>query len=173
MPRDEFVREHRPMLLRLARKLCAGKWVDPEDLVQETFERAFEDYARLSRAGDAHCRGWLCTTLFHRFLDLCRRRTREMNAVPELRAMQPEEAGSPEDRYERLWKSFSEDRFRAAVGQLKPRLRQVYELHVSGLRYREIAQQLGVPVGSVGFWLSQAREALREVLEGDKEGGKS
>lgn len=170
-PREELVREYRPFLLGLARKLCGGKGVDPEDLVQETFERAFREYERLSRTPEAPLRGWLCATLVHRFLDLCRKRKREMTALPELQAIQPESTRSPEDRYERLWKSFSEERFRAAVQKLKPKHREVYELHATGLRYREIAQRLGVPLGSVGFWLSQAREALREMLEADTGGG--
>jgi len=35
---------------------------------------------------------------------------------------------------------------------------------VAGLKYRAIAQKLGVPEGTVGSWLFQARKELNELL---------
>lgn len=170
-PWEALAREHGPLLLQMARRLCgSGRWADPEDLVQETFERALQDSDRLSRTESGPLRGWLCTTLSHRFLDLCRRRKTETTAVPELRATLPDSASSPEDRHLHLWTSFTPERFRAAVQALRPRHREAYELHASGLRYREIAERLGAPVGSVGFWISEARKELRQLLEGDARG---
>jgi len=166
-PGEALAREYGPLLLQMARKLCgSGRWADPEDLVQETFERALRDYDRLSREESGPLRGWLCTTLSHRFLDLCRRRKTEQTAAPELRAAMPETASSPEDRHLHLWTSFTPERFRAAVQALGPRHREAYELHAAGLRYREIAERMGAPVGSVGFWISEARKELRRLLEG-------
>lgn len=170
-PAEALAREYGPLLLQMARRLCGGRWADPEDLVQETFERALQDYDRLSQLESGPFRGWLCTTLNHRFLDLCRRKKTEATAEPELRAAMPDTANSPEDRHLQLWTSFSPERFRAAVQSLKPKYREAYELHAAGLRYREIAERLNAPVGSVGFWISEARKELRQLLEGDAGGG--
>ncbi|HZN94431.1 MAG TPA: RNA polymerase sigma factor [Myxococcales bacterium] len=166
-PAETLAREFGPLLLQMARRLCGRRWADPEDLVQETFEKALQDIDRLSQLESGRLRGWLCTTLGHRFIDRCRRGKTESTAVPDLRATQPDAAASPEDRYLQQWSSFSPERFRAAVQALKPRHREAYELHASGLRYREIALRLGAPLGSVGFWVSEARKELRQLLERD------
>ena len=160
---EVFARDVRPVLLQFARKLCHRSGLEPEDLVQETLERAFQDFSKLGSTNDGVRWGWLSTTLHNRFLDLCRRRRTEMLGLPVLRVIQPE-AVSPEDEFQGLWASFSPEQFRAAVAHLEPKLRDVYELRATGLRYREIASRLDIPVGTVGAWLSEARQALRQLL---------
>jgi RNA polymerase sigma-70 factor (ECF subfamily) len=58
---------------------------------------------------------------------------------------------------------------RAAVSGLNPREREVLALSVcvgSGLSYREAAEALGVPVGTVRSRLSRARGKLEELAPG-------
>src|SRR3970282_2229272 len=72
-PAEALAREYGSLLLQMARRLCVRRWADPEDLVQETFEKALQDYDRLSRMESGRLRGWLCTTLGNRFIYRCRR----------------------------------------------------------------------------------------------------
>ncbi|QRK09344.1 RNA polymerase sigma factor [Archangium violaceum] len=162
-PTETFAQSHRPHLLQLARRLCRQGGVDPEDLVQETLERALEGFDKLSPADEPARRAWLCTTLTNRFLDLCRRRRTEMLGLPGLRLVQ-EQVTSLEDVPEEPWASLTEEELREAVGQLKPKHREVYQLHATGMRYKQIAQQLGIPIGTVGYRLLEARQALKEML---------
>lgn len=166
---EQFTRDYRPLLLGLARKLSGRGPVEPEDLVQETLTRALQEFNRLAAVGDAARRGWLCTTLTNRFFDLCRQRRTEQAQLPGLLLVQPE-AVSPDEDFQELWASFSTERFRAAVGRLKPRHREAYELHARGLRYREIAVKLGVPTGTVGAWISEARRELKVLLTERRQG---
>ena len=57
-----------------------------------------------------------------------------------------------------------------AIATLPPRARQVFVLHdVSGYRYREIAEMLGVALGTVKAHLHRARSLLREELQRSEE----
>lgn len=71
---DILVREHSPSLLRLARSLAPTLGVDPEDLVQDTLERAWR--SRDSFRGECSTRAWLCSILTNRARDLARSRLR-------------------------------------------------------------------------------------------------
>lgn len=169
---EKLSRDYRPLLLSLARKLSSRGSVEPEDLVQETLARALQEFDKLASASDAARRGWLCTTLTNRFFDLYRQRRAEQEQLPGLRLVQSE-AVSPEEGLEEKWGEFSSEQFRAAVGRLKPKHREAYELHAQGLRYREIAQKLGVPTGTVGAWISEARRELRGLLTEADQGRRS
>ena len=50
---EAFIRQHRPGLLGLARRLCARSSLEPEDLVQETFERAMPEFEHLKDRTDS------------------------------------------------------------------------------------------------------------------------
>jgi RNA polymerase sigma-70 factor, ECF subfamily len=160
-----FVRAHRPALLQLARRLCRHGKMDPEDLVQEALGRSLRGFAQLAQNGEAALKAWLCTILTNLFLDSCRRQRTEVLGLPSLRLVQEHSVhleGSSQDR----WKTLSEDDVRTALSHLKPKLRQAYELHITGLRYREIALKLNAPIGTVGSWISEARQQLRHLLGG-------
>jgi RNA polymerase sigma-70 factor, ECF subfamily len=160
---DEFARARRPGLLRVARRLCAGGGIEPEDLVQETLERAYRHFDKLVGENAGAVSVWLSTTLSNRFLDHCRRRRTEVLGAPALRVVQGDSTGEPEPAEQ--WERVTKDDFQRAIDRLRPpHVRQAYLLHASGLRYRAIAQQLRAPEGTVGRWLSEARQALREML---------
>ncbi|MCP3140257.1 RNA polymerase sigma factor [Pyxidicoccus xibeiensis] len=164
---DEFTRARRPVLLKVARRLCAGGTIDPEDLVQETLERAYRHFDKLAGENAGAVSVWLSTTLSNRFLDHCRRRRTEVLGAPALRVVQGDMTGEPVPLEQ--WEQVSRDDFQKAIDQLRPpHLREAYKLHASGLRYRAIAQQLSAPEGTVGRWLSEARQALRELLAPDR-----
>lgn len=161
---ETFARQHQPLLRGLARKLCGQGGPDPDDLVQETLERALRHFHVLAPQGEGAHRAWLCTTLRNHFLDVCRRRRTEVLEQPELRLIRNQQELSSGEQTQEKWERISEADFRAAIAQLKPQLREVYEMHMGGLKYRAIAQKLGVPEGTVGSWLFQARKELNELL---------
>ncbi|MCP3057883.1 RNA polymerase sigma factor [Myxococcus sp. K38C18041901] len=161
---DAFARSRRPGLLRLARRLCSGGGIDPEDLVQETLERAYRNFDRLVAENPGAVSVWLSTTLSNRFLDHCRRRRTEVLGAPALRVVQDLESSGEPAALEQ-WEQVSREDFQRAIDKLRPpHLQEAYRLHVAGLRYRAIAQRLDAPEGTVGRWLSEARQALRGLL---------
>jgi len=160
---EDFARRERGVLVGIARRLCAGGTIDPEDLVQEALERAFRQRQRLDGQPDAARRAFTRAAMTNYFLDLCRKRHTERAAAdpgPAVEAVAAPDRGEPE-----RWAAISDEQLRAAVGRLRPdKLQQAYRLHARGLRYREIARQLGAPEGTVGAWLTGARDQLRLLL---------
>ena len=160
---EDFARRERAVLLGIARKLCLGGSFDPEDLVQESLERAFRQRARLEGQPDSARRAFTRTAMTNYFLDLCRKRQTERAAAdpgPAVEAVPAPDRAEPE-----LWAAVSDEQFLAAVKKLKPeKLQEAYRLHARGMRYREIARQLGAPEGTVGAWLTGARDQLRQLL---------
>lgn len=159
---EDFARRERSVLLGIARKLCAGGSIDPEDLVQEALERAFRQRERLDGQPDAARRAFTRAAMTNHFLDLCRKRQTERAAAP---GPAVEAVPAPDPAEPEKWAAVSDEQFLAAVKRLTPeKLQEAYRLHARGMRYREIARQLGAPEGTVGAWLTGARDQLRQLL---------
>jgi RNA polymerase sigma-70 factor (ECF subfamily) len=76
---------------------------------------------------------------------------------------QPDDALDPE---ERLAQQHTVTLVRAALEQLPPDFREVIVLReIEGLSYKEIAEVVHVPIGTVMSRLARARERLRSVLK--------
>nr|BDT36572.1 RNA polymerase sigma factor [Myxococcus sp. MH1] len=132
--------------------------------MQETLERAYRNFDRLVAENPGAVSVWLSTTLSNRFLDHCRRRRTEVLGAPALRVVQDTESSGEPAALEQ-WEQVSREDFQRAIDKLRPpHLQEAYRLHVAGLRYRAIAQRLDAPEGTVGRWLSEARQALRGLL---------
>jgi RNA polymerase sigma-70 factor (ECF subfamily) len=158
-----LITPHRPLLLGLARKLCRNSGTDPEDLVQDTLERALRHFDQLRGSSDAARRAWLCTTLQRRFLDQYRRQRTESKEAPHLELVRaPVLVREP--REWRPWEHVTEAELQQAISHLRQPLRGAFELHTAGLRYKVIAERLGTTPGTVGFWLHEARRELKTWL---------
>jgi len=73
---------------------------------------------------------------------------------------------APEPEPEPIWSRLSQDDVRAALARLDPDVRRVFELHyLDGLRYRVIAEKLGIPENTVASKLFRARKLMRSQLE--------
>lgn len=148
---------HLPALRRYALGL-SGDWAMADDLVQDCIERALR---RLDTLADEQRLGaWLRSILFNIFID-GRRTSRSRGEVVEdgLLDNLVDPATLPDRRQEA-------DEVLRATAALGPRHRQVLLLIAAeGLTYREAAEELGVPVGTVMSRLARAREQLRDALK--------
>jgi RNA polymerase sigma-70 factor, ECF subfamily len=152
-----------PAALRLTRDRC-----DAEDLLQETFARAYQKF-HLFTPG-TNLRAWLHRIMFHTFYSTCRkRRSRPLETlagdlfetqdtqsptVPPTRSAEAEAmdnlAGSPAMRA-----------LRDLPGCFKT---VVYLADVEGYRYAEIAELMGTPLGTVMSRIHRGRQMLRSRL---------
>ena len=157
---------HRDEIFRYARALLANQ-ADAEDATQEVLLRLWR---RLPRLNPFNLRAWLLQTTRYYCLDQIRRRSHAAAPLPlEDAALdnQPDEfAVNPSlaaDSRLRL------EQARQALLTLPENLRSVFVLYeVNGLRYREIAATLGLPVNSVKVYLSRARERLSKLTLQEK-----
>jgi RNA polymerase sigma-70 factor (ECF subfamily) len=155
---------HADALYRLARRLT-GRTADAEDLVQETFVRAFAQPGGLVEAERPEA--WLYRILRNAFIDQERRR--------RVRPEAPGDDGTAPDRAERpaelrdgleatpLRQLVARD-IEAALLRLGTEARLVVLLDLEGMTESEIAAVLGCALGTVKSRLWRARVALREIL---------
>jgi RNA polymerase sigma-70 factor (ECF subfamily) len=152
-----LVVQHHADLYRYSFRLT-GSPADAEDLVQQTFLRA---QTRLEQLRDVQCaRSWLFTILRNTFLKELQSRHRAVPVDPEMLDQVVDElpAHSAEDAIDR-------EQLQAALSRLPDEFRVVLLMfYFEGLSYREIAEQLGIPCGTVMSRLSRAKQHLRRRL---------
>src|SRR5438477_6201680 len=158
-----------------------GSFEDAEDLVQETFARAWRARARFRREGRWSFRAWLYRIATNACLDHVARRTPRL-LPPEVAPAADPEAAVPPVASEVLWLDPYPDRlvdpheaavaretleiaFVAAIQHLPPRQRAALILRdVAGFSARETAGLLDTSVPAVNSALQRARSRLRERL---------
>jgi RNA polymerase sigma-70 factor (ECF subfamily) len=149
-----------PTLLRLT-----GRAEDAEDLLQETFLRAF---AKLNRFhGDSSFYTWIYRIAVNLALSdrRGRRTTLPLSQGAGGEPLDPADDLSQTDPGLRLEQAERDDRIQDALNALAPDHRAVVILKdFDGLRYEEIAEIVGIPVGTVRSRLHRARSELRERL---------
>ena len=145
--------------------LCLGlSHDDAGDGVQETFLRLHQ---HLRRHGDStNLRGWIFQVarnlVRNQIKRAGRQRTEALDEVIARQASGGDPVGSPEEqvlRRERLL------RLQRAIAKLTPPQRECLRLRASGLRYREIAEVMGIGISSVGELVQRATGRLREGAE--------
>lgn len=127
-----------------------------EDVAQETFLTAYRKAG--SFRGEGSVRSWLFRIAVRRALDELRRRRRKSE-------VELTDAGGPvQEPHKGLEAGWNLDR---VLSELTPEHRTALILReVEGLSYREIAESLGWPVGTVATRIHRARSEVREMLEG-------
>jgi len=147
-----------PRLRRFARAL-AGNVSDADDLVQTAIERGLAKSDQL-HAG-APLAGWMFGILRHAWIDEARSRARRRRVfVPEELG---EQVADPNGAHAQMLP------VQQAMERLPDEQREVVGLVlIEGLSYREAADIIGVPVGTVTSRLARGREALQSMLGGSE-----
>lgn len=166
--RVQFEREalaHLDAMYAFALKLARSR-EDAEDLVSDTIVRAFDRWEQY-RLG-SNIRAWLFTILYHVFVSRRRRiDAREVSQPDDTEGWALFEAVGEADPEGRFFDSFLDESISAAIRALPEEYRAAVVLSdLYGLRYAEIAQQLGVPEGTVKSRLFRGRKQLQRKLAG-------
>jgi RNA polymerase sigma-70 factor, ECF subfamily len=153
---------------RVARRLV-GSREEAEDLVQETYARAFRSWQSFTPG--TNMRAWLLRILTNLNLDRGRRvqRTPDMQPLEEgdyylankLASAGGEEVLEQEQVVERL----SQDTVVDALSDIPPQFREVVVLvDIGDFSYADAAQILDVPIGTVMSRLHRGRRALKQRM---------
>jgi RNA polymerase sigma-70 factor (ECF subfamily) len=132
---------------------------EAEDLVQETFSQAFQSFHRFRPGSNA--RAWLLTIMRH----VRANRSRAGRRAPFLEALDGEIDRIPAT--EQTPQQVTEAEVIEALADLPDGFQEVVLLcDVEELSYREIADVLAIPIGTVMSRLHRARRLLRVALAG-------
>lgn len=162
---EKLVRRHQTRLVGYLRGLTSTE-VDAEDLAQEAFLRAYRSLKGFR--GTSSFRTWLyqiATNVFRNWLEK-RRNQAPVNAgsidAPPPGMDEPVEPMGEENPEARHLQRDAIDR---ALAELPDDQREAVLLRdVEGFEYREIAEQLGVPLGTVESRIFRGRSRLKELL---------
>ena len=166
---EEEALELSDQVYRVARRL-AGSREEAEDLVQQTYERAFRSWRQYTPG--TNLRAWLLRILTNLNIDRGRRQQRapEMQPLEEgdyflyNRLEAADGAGAPSDQ-DRVIERLSQDDVVEALADVPHDFRDVLVLvDIGDFSYADAAQILDVPIGTVMSRLHRARRILKTNL---------
>ena len=140
---------------------------DAEDLVQETYLKAFAAFDQFQEG--TNLRAWLYRILTNAYINLYRKKQREPYLTPaedldDWQVHATPDLVTPSAELDVLGR-LPDDDINSALEQLPPERRMVvYYADVEGMSYQEIADIMGTPVGTVMSRLHRGRSQLRELL---------
>jgi RNA polymerase sigma-70 factor (ECF subfamily) len=158
---------HADLLYNFALRMTNDR-ADAEDLLQETFLKAFRFWDSYEQG--TNIRAWLFRILRNSYINRYRKTSKEPDTVDyeeiqnyytSVRA----ESADPNDLQESLFGNLLEDDVQTAIADLPDDFRTVVILSdIEGLTYEEIADFVDCPVGTVRSRLHRGRRLLRGKL---------
>ncbi len=153
---------HMKLLYNVALKYC-GNVFDAEDIVQETYLMAFNKFHQLREK--SKCKPWLLRILRNNFLKSYqkkknRQKLSEADYIDHLKTSMAAETAE-----ETLAKVSTQKVIQKAMDQLPSKYKEVLLLyHTDEMLYKDIAETLDIPIGTVMSRLTRARQGLKTLL---------
>lgn len=166
---DELVKRYEKQVYNFAYRMT-GNYDDANDITSETFVKVYN--AIDSFRGDANFSTWLFRIITNLYLDQRKRSKAHMN-IPLDEYIELEESSvtrqieDPSPGPEELLEAGERAGILARAIHDLPDYQRVMVLlfHTQGKSYEEIAEMIGLPIGTVKSRLNRARLALKEKLE--------
>jgi RNA polymerase sigma-70 factor (ECF subfamily) len=160
-----------PSLYSAALRMTRNR-ADAEDLVQETYLRAYRGYSGFKEG--TNIKAWLYRILTNTYINIYRAKKRrpdetELDEVEDLylyrRIGGLEAAMAGRSAEDELLDRFTESEVKEAIEELPDTFRMAVMLaDVEGFSYKEIAEILDIPIGTVMSRLHRGRKALQKRL---------
>ena len=132
---------------------------DAHDLVQDATLKALDNADKYVE--NTNFKGWVFTIMRNIFINNYRRVVRSATVIDQtedlyhLNLSQDSGIGSPEQ-------SYAASEITAAIAAFPEKYRTPFEMHVAGYKYNEIAEKVGLPLGTVKSRIFFARQELQK-----------
>ncbi len=167
----EQAMQYAPQLYSAAMRLTRNS-ADAEDLVQDTYLRAWRSFSTFQEG--TNLRAWLYRILTNSFINKYRAKQRRpdetgMDNIEDLylykRLSSLDSALGNRSAEDTLFEMFTDDEVKTALEELPENFRMpVLLADVEGFHYKEIAEMLDIPVGTVMSRLHRGRKAMHKLL---------
>jgi RNA polymerase sigma factor (sigma-70 family) len=150
----------KPKLLRFAMSLTSGS-DKAHDLVQDTFLKALSSRSKF--VDFTNMKAWVFTIMKNTFINNYRRSVKENVIIDSTQDLfyinQPYDKGyiSPESNY-------NEKEIEMAIDSLRDDFKLPFRMYIAGYKYKEIADELGLKIGTVKSRIFFTRQTLMEKL---------
>ena len=148
-------------LFRFAFKLTADR-EEANDLLQETSLKALDNEEKFTP--DTNFKGWMYTIMRNIFINNYRKVVRDQTFVDQTDNLY--HLNLPQDgSFESTERAYDLKEMHRVVNALPKEYRVPFAMHVSGFKYREIAEKLNLPLGTVKSRIFFTRQKLQEELK--------
>ena len=158
--------QHADSLYNFAYKLTMDN-DDAQDLVQETYMRAYRYYSYFEQGTNS--KSWLFKIMKNIFINDYRKAQRKPS---EFTIEDVYEGSFDQSLYKNntdFFNSSISDEYVNALNTLPVQLRSIFIMkYIEDFKYEEIANIFDIPLGTVKSWLNKARTRLKAVLEHEK-----
>ncbi|NDV57719.1 RNA polymerase sigma factor [Bacteroides sp. 519] len=148
-------------LLHFAYKLTSNS-EEANDLLQETSLKVLDNEDKFTP--DTNFKGWVYTIMRNIFINNYRKIVREQTYVDTTDNLYHLNS-SQESGFESTDSAHDLKEMKAIVGKLPVEYRQPFSMYVAGFKYREIAEKMDLPLGTVKSRIHFTRQRLQEELK--------
>ena len=135
---------------------------DAQDLLQDTTLRALDNEDKY--VDNVNFKGWVFTIMRNIFINNYRKDTRESTIIDQTEDLYhlnlPQDSGLETPDGLIAVKDINE-----AINSFSDEYRIPFSMHVAGYKYNEIAEELGLPLGTVKSRIFFARQRMRVILK--------
>lgn len=154
----KLIKEYLDSMYQLAYMRCGNKEL-AEDLVQEASIKAYKSYLDKNEREITNPKGWLYRILINTHIDFTRKKQQNLLDISEF------DISYYENKSKDIDSSIFFKDLKEALKTLDPEQRVViYLCDVNEYSYKEIAEVLDIPLGTVMSRLHRARQSLRKIL---------
>lgn len=148
-------------LLRFAFKLTSNR-EEANDLLQETSLKALDNEEKF--APDTNFKGWMYTIMRNIFINNYRKVARDQKFVDQTENLYHLNI-SQDSGFDSTEGAYDIKEIHRIVNALPNEYKIPFSMHVSGFKYREIAEKLDLPLGTVKSRIFFTRQRLQEQLK--------
>jgi RNA polymerase sigma-70 factor (ECF subfamily) len=148
-------------LFRFACKLTSNG-EDAKDLLQETSLKALDNEDKYSPG--TNFRGWMYTIMRNLFINNYRKVVRN-RTYPDHRENFYQLNSSQDSGFESTESAYDLKEMYCILNTLPKEYKTSFSMYLAGFKYREIAEKLGAPLGTVKSRIFYARQELQRELQ--------